>query len=247
MTPEVTEEPYSSVPPPAVRPSGRRTSRFAWFAMRLFTKTALLAVAFVVMVVLNIATLTVPAVFDTLSSAAATVTSRVVGKDMTIRAAQARQVSTLNQKNKALSSQIERTNRAKLKAKHTSRRIAARVVKATTRNTGAVFVEAIPYVGIAAIVGATALELNDACETMKDLHELEMAMDPEWTDGSAAETVCGTKVPTKDEIIAKIMASPSAVWDAAKSTYNDLPDYQISQTIDSGIRYVVRRLNDLLE
>jgi len=68
----------------------------------------------------------------------------------------------------------------------------------------------------------TALELDDACDTMKDLHELELAFNPDADNDTDAVEVCGQRVPTKEEVIAELKQSPAKAWEAAKSF--DLPD-----------------------
>lgn len=236
MTSETIEKSSSNTPTRTIR----RTSRFAWFAVRLFTKSALLAITLVLALALNIATLTIPAVFNALSSLVGTASSLLAGKPMTVRASHTRRVANLHNRNlalakqnKALSNRLEtathvnyrgRQVTVKKAVRQTTNRVARRTAIATTRNTASIAAEAIPYIGIAAILAATAMELNDACETMKDLHELEMAMDPSSADATEKNKVCGATVPSKDEVVDTIVESPQQAWEIAKAWYDDTPD-----------------------
>jgi len=104
----------------------------------------------------------------------------------------------------------------------TTQGISRRVATATARSVGSIAAESIPYIGIGAIVGVTALELDDACKTMKDLHALDVAFNPSAANDADATEVCGQRVPTKEEVIAELKQSPAKAWEAAKSF--DLPD-----------------------
>lgn len=115
--------------------------------------------------------------------------------------------------------------------KDTSQRLANRVTVASSRNIATVFAEALPVVGIGVIVGATAWEINDSCEMMKDLHALDVAFNPESAiDGTE---VCGMRVPDRAEVWQKIRESPAAAWNRAKEYMPDLPDF--SETYASAV------------
>lgn len=108
--------------------------------------------------------------------------------------------------------------------KSTTKRIARRTAFDATRNVSSTFGEAVPAIGIGVIAGVSAWELKDSCDTMRDLHELDVALDPSMANDAAATEVCGLKVPTKEEIWAKVKASPGEAWEMAKAMVPDLPD-----------------------
>ena len=58
-----------------------------------------------------------------------------------------------------------------------------------------------PFVGTALVIGVTSWDVYDACQTLKELNEVnfEFAYAPE-----DHETVCGTKVPSRSEIVAQV-------------------------------------------
>lgn len=106
----------------------------------------------------------------------------------------------------------------------TSRRISTRTATGASRNLAATFGEAWPVAGTAVIVTATTLELYDACVIMKDLHELDVAFNPEAAFGADAKEVCGLRVPTAEEIWSKIKNSPGEAWRIVTEALPDLLD-----------------------
>lgn len=57
-------------------------------------------------------------------------------------------------------------------AKEVAERVQGRLAKGVIRNVAAIPAESIPFIGIAVTVSMTALDLYDACETMKEINEL---------------------------------------------------------------------------
>jgi septal ring factor EnvC (AmiA/AmiB activator) len=106
----------------------------------------------------------------------------------------------------------------------TTRRVANRTAAGATRNLAATFGEAVPVIGIGVVVAATVWELKDACDTMKDLQALEVALDPTKALADDVSEVCGLQVPTKEEIWAKVKASPGEAWQMAKDAMPELPE-----------------------
>ena len=185
-----------------------------------FSTSSLLTLALIAALALNIATLTVSSVFNLMSSAIDLIAAKTVGEAVAIRTKHKAEVQTLKTKIADFETKSRNTSTA---VRKTTRRISQRVVRATARSTSSVFAESIPYLGIGVIVGVTALELHDACETMKDLHALDVAFNPEAAND--ANEVCGQAVPTKGEIVQSLKESPSKAWNAATETIADLPSW----------------------
>jgi len=205
------------------------------------SKVSILAIALIAALVLNIATLTVGAVYDVMSSAIEFVAARSTVDLLTIRSKHRAEVSTLKNANARLAGKLDGATHVRFKGqrrtiksavRETTQGISRRVAKATARSTGSVLGESIPYLGIGAIIAVTAWEIHDACETMKDLHELEVAFNPEAADDPTHSEVCGAQVPTKDEIITALKDSPSSAWEKVKAlaahppSVPSLPDWQ---------------------
>jgi hypothetical protein len=92
-------------------------------------------------------------------------------------------VSSIVSKNKTLITQNtafqSKITSNKATAKRITQRVGKRIAVGASRSASAVFAEAIPTVSMAVAVGVTAMELKDACETMKDLSELELLLEVE--------------------------------------------------------------------
>lgn len=101
-------------------------------------------------------------------------------------------------------------------------RVGKRVARSTARSVTASFGEAIPWVGTAIIVSSLALEINDACETMKDLDELGRAFDLEEEDETSK--VCGIKPPSVNELGEVAKQAPTKAWNAARESFGAFPE-----------------------
>lgn len=113
--------------------------------------------------------------------------------------------------------------------------IDARAVRTATRSVSSTFGEAVPYVGTAVIVGVTALELKDLCDTLKDMDELRRAFNPNLPPSNETTTICAMEVPSREDIWEMVKESPGAAWDKAREftpslaelkTY-DFPDFDL--------------------
>jgi hypothetical protein len=164
-----------------------------------------------------------------MSSAIDLIAAKTVGEAVTIRTKHKAEVRNLKTQISDFEIKQRKTSAA---VRNTTRRVSHRVTKATARSTSSIAAESIPYVGIGVIVAVTALELHDACETMKDLQALDVAFNPEAAND--ANEVCGQAVPTKGEIVDAVMESPTKAWDAATEAVSDLPSW--SEALDAAKR-----------
>ncbi|MCA8835380.1 MAG: hypothetical protein K8953_09880 [Proteobacteria bacterium] len=104
----------------------------------------------------------------------------------------------------------------------TSNRIFNRSVIRAGRNVGSLAGQAIPYVGIAALVIATGWDLQDSCDTVTDIQELQKAFGEKPNDKNK---VCGLEVPSKEELWQSVKDSPQKAWEATKNVMPDLPSF----------------------
>lgn len=102
--------------------------------------------------------------------------------------------------------------------------VSRRTTKVAAANVGSMAGEGIPFWGIAVIVGSTTLEIHAACETVKEMRELEQAFLSVSSSQEDVNEVCGARIPTASELWEKIKAAPASVWESAKSYFPDLPD-----------------------
>lgn len=112
----------------------------------------------------------------------------------------------------------------------TAERVARRSSVAAGRTLGSTLGEALPLVGVGVVVAATAWELRDSCELMKDMRALDAAFNPD--DPVSADEICGLKPPTRDEVWQAVKNSPGAAWDQARGLYDELPEISLSASYD---------------
>jgi len=83
-------------------------------------------------------------------------------------------------------------------------------------------IEAIPYLGVAAIVGVTAWELKELCETVKDIEALNLALNPDSEKRDDQHSVCSLKIPTKDQLLQNGSATSEELGNKVKSYLSEL-------------------------
>ena len=94
----------------------------------------------------------------------------------------------------------------------TSNRIAVRSLKSITRNVSSGVVKAIPALGTGVILAATAWDVHDTCETLKDINELNRVFDHPPEDQTE---VCGMHVPKPGKVATQVKTKTIAVYQAA--------------------------------
>lgn len=77
----------------------------------------------------------------------------------------------------------------------------ARVAKNKTVELASLPERAIPYAGIAVMLGITAYEINSDCELLKEINSLGQESEIAPLD---TNTVCGFKVPSTDEVWSRV-------------------------------------------
>ncbi|MDV7272326.1 hypothetical protein RYZ20_15670 [Thioclava sp. A2] len=98
--------------------------------------------------------------------------------------------------------------KAKDSVKRASRKVVARAAKAGARSTSSMAGKLVPGLGTAVIVGATALEAKDLCDTIYDMYELEHLFDPSSKPTEDELTICGWQPPSRQELSDAIAAAP---------------------------------------
>jgi len=100
----------------------------------------------------------------------------------------------------------------------------ARTTRSTLANVSSIPGESIPVYGIAIVLAATAYEINAACDNMKDLYELQVAIDPESARSDDKNSVCAIELPTKEQLWQNFKDSPQTTWDASIAKIGDISD-----------------------
>jgi hypothetical protein len=120
-------------------------------------------------------------------------------------------------------------------AKLVAGRVRARLVTGVARNAGSVPAESVPYLGIGVILSMTALDLYDACQTMKEFNELLLRL---GQGVESVEAVCGVKVPTKEQVVANLGATWRKSYEDARKAAADakaqvqIPQFQLPTLSD---------------
>lgn len=102
--------------------------------------------------------------------------------------------------------------------------VSSRAAKSATRETASMAGEALPYVGTAVIVGVTALEIKDLCETIRDMNSLKSAFNPDLQPSEEELTVCSMAVPSRQELLNATLSAPGKAWEYSKAAIPTLED-----------------------
>lgn len=188
-------------------------------------RTIIFGMIFVIMLAFNIATVAVTSVAFLVSTAYETVTgaASVAGSLRRNLGAEKAKVASMRNLIDDLKKPRKVTYRGQKKlpseaVEDTARLISRRTAVAAARNAGGVLTEVVPIAGVAAIVGITVWDLKDSCDTLRDLHELEITFDPSLATDLEVTEVCGLEVPSKEEIAKAVRAAPAGAWEALKSS-----------------------------
>ena len=114
----------------------------------------------------------------------------------------------------------------------TAGQIAERNRRSALRNVASMPGEALPLWGTAVIVGVTALELSDLCQTMIDMTELQKLFDPNLETPEDQLTVCNMEVPSREEIWQTARTSPATAWNAAREAMPTAEDFRAVELPD---------------
>ncbi|MEO0747745.1 MAG: hypothetical protein AAFZ10_05145, partial [Pseudomonadota bacterium] len=104
--------------------------------------------------------------------------------------------------------------------------VSSRAAKSAARETAAMAGEALPFVGTAVIVGVTALEVQDLCQTIRDMNSLKRAFNSELEPTDEELTVCSMAVPSREELWNATIAAPGAAWEYSKAAIPSLEELQ---------------------
>ena len=102
------------------------------------------------------------------------------------------------------------------------KRTVARSAVAATRAVATAPAKAIPYLGTAVVVGAAALEINDYCNTIRDMNEIQREITLSKTLSENELKVCGMEVPTRDDVLNQIKTEPIRMWNYSRDFLPDL-------------------------
>ena len=134
-------------------------------------------------------------------------------------------VATLRAENARLTAQTAQQKRT---VSNSIKRIQPRSRRAALANLAAAGGEALPFVGLGIIAGATAYEMKTACDTMRDLYDMQIAVEPTLAIHEDRNMVCGLQIPSQAELWSAVKESPGAAWDSAVATTTGATDWASS-------------------
>lgn len=120
----------------------------------------------------------------------------------------------------------ERSARKVMKAKvrRVTSSVGKRVARGAALSLSSAPAEMVPYAGAAFVLGALAVELNDACETMKELDELTSQLEMTFGEPLEVNKVCGMEVPSYDVVLAETKKRRDDLIGNAKESFTSFQD-----------------------
>lgn len=101
------------------------------------------------------------------------------------------------------SEQLKQTVQAmKTASKRLSSSLARRISRNLARHVAVTAGTSIPYIGVDVSVAMTALDIKEGCESLRELNEMNRAMNSERVDETH---VCGMQAPAREEAIAQVI------------------------------------------
>lgn len=108
-------------------------------------------------------------------------------------------------------------------------KVARRSATNASRNLLSIPGEAIPIIGTMFVLGVTAADLYDACQTIKDINELNTIFG-HTDEGGDQAAVCGMKVPSRGEVLQHVRRNPRQAYEKAAKEVNDSGQYRVPAT-----------------
>jgi len=160
-------------------------------------KTVILATLLVISLAFTVVSHTVGAVSSVISAGLASIGASTVHG--TLHKKVARQQDEIQDLRNHNNQMIAQRKKIAKKASSIIRRMKHRIAKIIATSTAAIPLESIPFAGLTTILATASTEAYVACGNMKDLAELE-SLYGIASDNVEREKVCGTEIPTKEEL-----------------------------------------------
>ena len=97
------------------------------------------------------------------------------------------------------------------------KKVLGRAARSVTRHLAALPGHALPVLSATVAVGSVALDIHDACESLKELDDVNQSVGLPSVNRSG---VCGRAVPTADELLADAQANWRKVYEASAEALN---------------------------
>lgn len=110
----------------------------------------------------------------------------------------AKQKKTVAKLTKSTSVQLAQLENTKKIIRETTDRTSKRIAKRVARNIAAMPFESVPVAGIAITVGTIYLEIQDACQSLKEFDEMKSSLKLDYGDTETDKSYCAL---TKDDLM----------------------------------------------
>lgn len=129
----------------------------------------------------------------------------------------------LKSKNVAINNKYTKLKNNIKASKGISTKIAKRLIRNVSMNTGSVLVESVPYWGIGTVIGVTAMDVNDACNTMKDVNSILTKLG-ETADTNSVSTICSyaDRIPNPQAVATYLDQSTDQLKKASHTKMNEV-------------------------
>lgn len=91
-----------------------------------------------------------------------------------------------------------------------TRQVVTRSGNMLAREVSSMPLEAVPWLGIATIVGTTAWEANDLCATARDMQAIRTSLGISDPLATGTNEICGVEIPSVEELWARIISGKDA-------------------------------------
>ena len=116
------------------------------------------------------------------------------------------------------------------KIRHTTASVAKRsrkrLVKSVARSVVTAPAKALPYAGVAIVVGLTAWEIKDLCSTIRDMDEFQRAVGESKAETESEPIDCSRPDLAAKRAVAKMTSYSREAWEENRKYVPDLPDWE---------------------
>lgn len=113
-------------------------------------------------------------------------------------------------RSRAIAKENVKIKKGIVKAKKLSTKVSKRAFRNATKNLASLPAESLPYIGLGTVLALTAMDLRDACETMKDMDALSVALGLSDTSDDTVK-ICAKEVPGSKYVLSQ--------YQVTKNTY----------------------------
>ena len=128
----------------------------------------------------------------------------------------------LRTQNRKLQGQLKKVRKV---AGSTADRSRTRLLRSASRSVATAPAKALPYAGALVVAGLTAMEIDDLCETMRDMDRIKRVVDDPEAEAESRPAACPVPVPSRAQLLERIEGSAQQAWDESTKYVPELPGW----------------------